>query len=195
MYRVSPFTYLIEGFLTTAVADTHVTCAANEYLHFSPPNGQTCAEYMQPFISANGGELQPGTEQNNSDCSFCMIADTNVFLRGVASNPDNMWRDFGIIWVYIFVNVAGAIFFYWLGRVPKGAKKQSQEMAASKEVKQIESTRETVPMASRPDEELERMQTARSRSKSFAREQNGEKDIERGEAQGSSGLAEKVNQL
>ncbi|ETN41430.1 uncharacterized protein HMPREF1541_03366 [Cyphellophora europaea CBS 101466] len=172
MYRVSPFTYLIEGFLTTAVADTTVQCAANELLQFSPPAGSTCEEYMAPWIGAFGGDLEPGTEQSTENCSYCMITDTNVFLNSVASNPDNMWRDFGLMWVYIAVNVAGAVFFYWLGRVPKGARKQSEEVAAQKEIKQIESQRETVPVANAGDG-LERMSTARtgpSRSQSEAKE-------------------------
>ena len=178
MYRVSPFTYLVEGMLTTAVADTSVTCAANEFLHFAPTAGQTCLEYMTPFIQAAGGQLETGTEQSLTECSFCMLGDTNVFLSAVASNPDNMWRDFGIMWVYVAVNVAGAVFFYWLGRVPKGAKKQSEETAASKDIKQIESQRETT-MGAANDEELDRVQTQRSMS--VARTRTAESKGEGGE--------------
>lgn len=163
MYRVSPFTYLVEGMLTTAVADTNVICAANEYLMFAPASGQTCETYMQPFIDAAGGYLEQSTLQSTTECSFCMLGDTNVFLSQVASNPDNMWRDFGLMWVYIAVNIAGAVFFYWLGRVPKGAKKQSEESAASKDIKQIESHRETVPMAHDGEDGMERISTMRSR--------------------------------
>ena len=44
-------------------------------------------------------------------------------------NPDNGWRDFGIMFAYIIVNIMGAILIYWLARVPKGAKGRSQEKA------------------------------------------------------------------
>lgn len=152
MYRISPLTYLVEAMLTTAVADTTVTCASNELLNFSPPNGQTCQDYMTPYISAFGGQLESGTEGDTSNCSYCQISSTNTFLAAVASNPDNKWRDFGLIWVYIAFNIAAAVFFYWLGRVPKGAKKQSEEVAASKDIKQIESHRETVPTANTGDD-------------------------------------------
>ena len=127
MYRISPFTYLIEGMLSTAVADTSVTCAANEYLRFSPPSGSTCQEYLSAYRQSAGGYLQQGTEQSTTDCSFCQLSNTNQFLAGVAVNPANMWRDFGIMWVYIGINVCGAIFFYWWIRVPKGGKHQKQE--------------------------------------------------------------------
>ena len=127
MYRISPFTYLIEGMLSTAVANTLVVCATNEYLKFSPSDGQTCQRYMNSYISSFGGYLEPGTAQSTTNCSFCQIRDTNTFLAGVAVHPAHMWRDFGIMWVYIIFNIFGAIFLYWWVRVPKGGKHQSQE--------------------------------------------------------------------
>ncbi|KAF1808725.1 ABC drug exporter AbcA [Eremomyces bilateralis CBS 781.70] len=120
MYRVSPFTYLIDGLLSVGVANTFVTCAENELLHFDPPSGQTCEEYLDLFKKANGGNiLNPGA---TADCSFCAIDSTNTFLTGVSSSYDHRWRNFGILWVYIIVNVAGALGLYWLARVPKKAK-------------------------------------------------------------------------
>ncbi|KIW10651.1 hypothetical protein PV08_11615 [Exophiala spinifera] len=120
MYRVSPFTYLIDGMLSTAVAHTLVTCANNEYVHFSPPSGQTCGEYMQPYIARSGGYLQdPGATAN---CSFCSTRDTDAFLSTVSAHPNLMWRNFGIMWAYIVFNIFGAVALYWLVRVPKKKK-------------------------------------------------------------------------
>lgn len=133
-YRVSPFTYLIDGMLSTAVAHTTVTCATNEYLHFSAPSGQTCAEYMKPYIASLGGYLEDPAAASN--CSFCQIADTDTFLASVSSHPQYMWRNFGLMWVYIFFNVVGAVFLYWLIRVPKkksGGKKELASPEGSKE--------------------------------------------------------------
>ncbi|OQE05671.1 hypothetical protein PENFLA_c231G01184, partial [Penicillium flavigenum] len=45
MYRVSPFTYLVSGMLSTAVSGTDVTCSTDEILTFNPPGSQTCYEY------------------------------------------------------------------------------------------------------------------------------------------------------
>ncbi|OQE05807.1 hypothetical protein PENFLA_c229G02355, partial [Penicillium flavigenum] len=42
MYRVSPFTYLVSGMLSTAVSGTDVTCSTDEILTFNPPGSQTC---------------------------------------------------------------------------------------------------------------------------------------------------------
>lgn len=142
MYRVSPFTYLVEGMLSTAVSNTAVTCADNEYLHFAPPASQTCKEYMQPYISAAGGYLVDGASQTN--CSYCSIADTNTFLAAVSSSPSHEWRDLGILFGYIVFNVCGAVFLYWLVRVPKGNKNQVKEIASGDAPKAIDGENEKV---------------------------------------------------
>jgi ABC-type multidrug transport system permease subunit/ABC-type multidrug transport system ATPase subunit len=125
MYRVSPFTYLVSAMLSTAVANTDVFCAANEFLHFAPPDGLTCGEYMEPYIKTFSGYLQD--PQNTTMCSYCTISKTNVFLASVQSSYDDRWRNFGILWVYIIFNIFAALGLYWLVRVPKkklGKKKQ-----------------------------------------------------------------------
>jgi ABC-type multidrug transport system permease subunit/ABC-type multidrug transport system ATPase subunit len=95
MYRVSPFTYLVSAMLSTAVANTDVYCAANEFLHFAPPNGLTCAEYMEPYIKTFSGYLQD--PENTTMCSYCTVSKTNVFLASVQSNYDDRWRNFGYV--------------------------------------------------------------------------------------------------
>ncbi|KAJ0307976.1 hypothetical protein Brms1b_009801 [Colletotrichum noveboracense] len=117
MYRVSPFTYIVSGMLSTAVANTEVVCAANEYLHFNPPSAQTCEQYMQAYMGVMGGYLKDPNA--TTDCQFCTIKDTNYFLAGVKSDYADRWRNFGIAWVYIIFNVFAALGLYWLARVPK----------------------------------------------------------------------------
>ena len=36
-------------------------------------------------------------------------------------------RNFGILWAYIVFNIFGAIFLYWLFRVPKKPKNKKEE--------------------------------------------------------------------
>ena len=111
--------------LSTALANTDVVCAANEYLHFTPPSGQSCANYMSSYIAARGGYLLDNTT-NAGVCEFCPIKSTNVFLKGVNSHYDLRWRNFGIMWAYILFNVAAAVGVYWLARVPKKPKSGKQ---------------------------------------------------------------------
>lgn len=120
MYRVSPFTYLVQGMLSASVANTAVVCASNELLTFQPLDGQTCGEYMDPYIASQGGYLLNGNA--TSDCSFCSTSSTNTFLASVSAYYDQRWRNFGIMWAFIIFNIFAALGVYWLARVPKGKK-------------------------------------------------------------------------
>lgn len=125
MYRVSPFTYLIGGMLAAAVKNSSVYCLDADFLRFPPPSGQTCGEYLQPYLSRAGGYVE--NPQSTTNCSLCQISDTNVFLEGVSINPNDDWRNFGIIWAYIIFNVFGALALYWLIRMPKGKKEKKEK--------------------------------------------------------------------
>lgn len=118
MYRVSPFTYLVSAMLSTGVSGATATCESIEYLHFDPPSGETCLQYMEPYIKLAGGYLLDNNA--TTDCSFCTVKSTDVFLAQVVSYYKDAWRNFGIMWVYIIVNIFLAVGIYWLARVPKG---------------------------------------------------------------------------
>ncbi|KAJ3527437.1 hypothetical protein NM208_g10699 [Fusarium decemcellulare] len=121
MYRVNPFTYVVEGFLGTTLANAPVTCADNEILTFRSPEGSTCAEYMSDYISVAGGQLV-NSSHDSTECSFCPVADTNAFLASINVDWAHRWRNFGLLWVYIVFNIVAATVFYWLARVPKNRK-------------------------------------------------------------------------
>ncbi|KAL4786468.1 ABC-2 type transporter-domain-containing protein [Aspergillus varians] len=121
MYRVSPFTYLVSAMLSTGLSGAAVECEAVEYLKFDPPENQTCEEYMRDYISITGsGYLQD--PEATSQCAFCTMDKADTFLLSVGSKFDEAWRNFGLMWVYIIFNIAGAVFIYWLARVPKGKR-------------------------------------------------------------------------
>ncbi|KDN61164.1 putative ABC-2 type transporter [Colletotrichum sublineola] len=116
MYRVNPFTYLMEGFLTIGLANAPVTCSSTELLTFDAPSGRTCGEYMAEYIQNNGGYL---INNNASECQFCGMADTNTFLSDMNMSFENRWRDFGLVWAFCVFNIATAAALYWVARVPK----------------------------------------------------------------------------
>ncbi|KAK9372202.1 ABC-2 type transporter-domain-containing protein [Lipomyces chichibuensis] len=122
MYRVSPFTYLVDAMLSVAVANTQVHCSDIELHSFDPIVNLTCGEYMAPYMSNYGGQIM--NPEATSECKFCSVSSTNAFLASVSSNYSHRWRNFGFIWVYIVFNIFGAIFMYWLMRVPKRFKKE-----------------------------------------------------------------------
>lgn len=123
LYRVSPFTYLVSALLSTSVGNTAVECANNEYLALNPPSNMTCKEFLGTQMSYAGGYLKAGTENSMTECSYCPIGRTNDYLAGIGINYADRWRNFGLLFVYIAFNIAGALFLYWLTRVPKGSKK------------------------------------------------------------------------
>lgn len=121
LYRVSPFSYLVSAMLAAGLANTDVTCAANELVKFKPLDGQTCGEYMSSYINQTGGYLQD--EMSTTSCSYCTISDTNTYLTSLSSEYGDRWRNFGVGMVYIFFNIAASLALYWLVRMPKGKKK------------------------------------------------------------------------
>ena len=125
LYRVSPFTYLVSSMLSTGLGNAQTECAQPEYVVFNPPDGQTCLEYMGPFMDATSGYLKD--DNATSDCSFCPMANTNEFLTQVSASYDNRWRDFGIGMVYIVFNIAASLALYWFVRMPKGKKNKAQK--------------------------------------------------------------------
>jgi ABC-type multidrug transport system permease subunit len=130
MYRLSPFTYLISALLSTGLANTAVTCASNEWVNITPPNGQTCSEYLTKYIDTAGGYLQNSSATDA--CSYCSVADTNVFLASISSSYDTRWRDFGIGMAFIAFNIAASLFLYWLVRMPKGKKDKTEKTKKDK---------------------------------------------------------------
>ena len=116
MYRVNPFTYVVEGFLGTSLANAPVQCSPDEFVTFSAPNSSTCRTYLSDYLNRAGGYLE---DPDSTECRYCALSETNGFLSSINVSWDNRWRDFGFMWVYCIFNIVAAVFLYWLVRVPK----------------------------------------------------------------------------
>ncbi|OJD10493.1 hypothetical protein AJ78_08513 [Emergomyces pasteurianus Ep9510] len=119
MYPVSPGTYLVGGVMAASIAGANVTCSETELLQIMPPSGMTCGEFMGPFATSAKGVLLNPAEALNA-CRYCIISTTDQFLSRFDIYYSNVWRNFGLLWVYILFNVAAAMGLYWLVRMPKG---------------------------------------------------------------------------
>ncbi|CAG7947119.1 unnamed protein product [Penicillium olsonii] len=123
VYRANPFTYFASGFLSTSLARAPMHCAGNEFLTFAASQNQTCSQYMQGYLDANGGTLlNPDAVGINETCRYCPYSETDQFLSSLGAYYSQRWMDFGLLWVYVAFNTAMAIFLYWLLRVPKKKK-------------------------------------------------------------------------
>ncbi len=114
MYYLTPFSYLLEGFLGAAVHDVPVVCESSEFARFSPPPGQTCQQYTQAFIQQAGGYVQ----EQAGICEFCQYANGDEFVSCLTEYPfgslftndreqaasfnvfySNIWLDYGVFFV------------------------------------------------------------------------------------------------
>jgi len=115
MYRLSPYTYVIEGLLGQAIGRQEVNCAAVEFVTLEPPLG-TCGDYMAKFIAASGGYLT--NPDATSACQFCAVRTTDQFL---ANNFNifysHRWRNIGFLVAYIMFNVAATYYFTYVFRI------------------------------------------------------------------------------
>jgi ATP-binding cassette subfamily G (WHITE) protein 2 (SNQ2) len=111
MYWLSPFNYLIEGFLAAVTHDVPVICDTNELARFSPPPGQNCASYTNKFIAQAGGYVQTGAD---GLCEFCQYSNGDQFAASFNIYYSNIWRDYGLMWAYCIFNFAVVFLCSWL---------------------------------------------------------------------------------
>jgi len=122
MYRLSPYTYLIEGLLgqgdyspvatflcsddsITALGHQTIRCSDVELVQLNPPSGMSCAQYLDPFISSAGGYLI--NPDATTACNFCSMSSADQFLAsGFNIFYDHAWRNFGLMFAYIIFNVS-----------------------------------------------------------------------------------------
>lgn len=117
MYRVSPFTYLVSGLLSTSLSNADVHCASFEVRTIlQTPSGETCGQYLAEYIALAGGVIYNANATEN--CELCSIATTNEVLASVSVFYTDRWRNFGLMWVYIVFNAVAALRLYWVVRVP-----------------------------------------------------------------------------
>ncbi|KAH7093281.1 ABC-2 type transporter-domain-containing protein [Paraphoma chrysanthemicola] len=92
MYWLTPFKYLLEGFLALLVQGQEIRCETSELAIFPPPPGQSCQQYAGQFAQQSGGYIQ---EQPGGNCGFCQFATGDAFAASFNVFPQYIWRDFG----------------------------------------------------------------------------------------------------
>ena len=110
MYYLTPFRYLLSGFLSVATHGRPVVCASNEFARFPPPPGEPCQSYTQAFIQASGGYVQNGT---NGLCEFCQYANGDEFAKGFNVFYNLKWEAYGVFWAYCAFNFGIVFLCSW----------------------------------------------------------------------------------
>ena len=111
MYWLSPFHWLLEGFLGVATHGRRVVCASSEFARFSPPPGQSCQSYAGSFIEQAGGYVQDGA---NGLCEFCQYATGDEFAASFDVYYSKKWTDYGVFWAFCIFNFAVVFLGSWL---------------------------------------------------------------------------------
>lgn len=122
----------MSGVLSTSLSGSKIVCAPHEILHMQPPGNLSCGEYMRDFISTAGGHLL--NDGAKEQCEYCPLSFTDDFLAKFGIYYADRWGNFGLLWVYVGVNIAGALGVYWLFRAPKSSriKKEPKEQQEQK---------------------------------------------------------------
>ncbi|KAL9593463.1 MAG: hypothetical protein Q9219_007541 [cf. Caloplaca sp. 3 TL-2023] len=125
MYRSTPIAYFVNAMVSTGIAGAMVDCSAKERVKLDPPEGMTCGQYLQDFITQNGGTLSnPNAIQQ---CELCPVSTTDAVIAQFNIFYRERWRDFGITLAYSAINIFGALLLYWLFRVPSGVRRTNHK--------------------------------------------------------------------
>ncbi|KAI9009602.1 ABC-2 type transporter-domain-containing protein [Gaertneriomyces semiglobifer] len=116
-YHSDAYRYLLEGFVTNVLHDVKVVCNSEDLIRFRPPPGQTCGEYLTPFLQyASGYVADPSATDM---CGYCQYKNGDEYYAVFGWSFGNRWRNFGIFLCYWIFNIAVAVFFTYLFRKPK----------------------------------------------------------------------------
>lgn len=93
MYWLTPFKYLLEGFLALLLQGQEIRCDTSELAIFPPPPGQDCQSYAGQFAQQSGGYVEA---QPDGTCGYCQFATGDAFAASFNVFPQYIWRDFGM---------------------------------------------------------------------------------------------------
>lgn len=102
MYNLDPYTRMIAGLVVNELHDLRINCAPEEFSRIQPPSGQTCQQWLSPFVTSSGGYLE--NPNATSDCDYCQYRVGDEFFTTLNYSYSNRWRDLGIMICYCAFN-------------------------------------------------------------------------------------------
>lgn len=117
LYRVSPFTYLVSGIISSALHNQPIRCSKAETAVFNPPQGMTCGAYLQKYLTEAPGYLVDMA--STTTCEYCPATLADQYLAGRRITWTTRWRNVGLVWAYVAFNIFGAALMYYTFRVKR----------------------------------------------------------------------------
>ncbi|KAJ5612583.1 CDR ABC transporter [Penicillium lagena] len=111
MYWLTPFHYLLEGFLGVVTHNIPVRCLPREEARFSTPSGMSCQQYAGAYANQSGGYVR---DIGGGMCAFCQYSTGDQFAASFNVFYSHKWRDYGIFWGYVIFNFALVFALSWL---------------------------------------------------------------------------------
>ncbi|KAJ5956072.1 hypothetical protein N7501_010351 [Penicillium viridicatum] len=111
MYWLTPFHYLLEGFVGVITHNVPMRCIEREESHFSAPAGMNCQQYAGSYAEKAGGYVR---DAGNGMCAFCQYFNGDQYAKSLNVFYAHKWRDYGIFWGYVIFNFALVFAFSWL---------------------------------------------------------------------------------
>ncbi|KAL5339404.1 ABC-2 type transporter-domain-containing protein [Aspergillus crustosus] len=112
MYWLTPFHYLLEGFLGVLVHNVPMECVEREEAFFSlPPGANSCQEYAGSYLSQGTGYVR---DAGDGMCGYCLFSNGDQFATNFNVYYSHKWRDYGIFWAFVMFNFAAVFFCSWL---------------------------------------------------------------------------------
>ncbi|GAA5882789.1 hypothetical protein JCM16303_002456 [Sporobolomyces ruberrimus] len=102
LYHLDPFTYIIDGLVTNELHNLAIVCKEREFSIFSPPAGQSCAQWAAPYISAIGGYIN--NPDATADCQYCTYSTGDDFYRPLGLDFAHRGRSIGFFICYCVFN-------------------------------------------------------------------------------------------
>ena len=93
-----------------------------------PPANLNCGTYLGPYAQAAGGQVY--NPLATADCQYCAQTSSDQSLNASNIYYGTRWRNYGIVFAYIFFNIFMAVFLYYMIRVRKGSGKGLKEKLA-----------------------------------------------------------------
>ena len=83
MYYLNPFNYLMGALLVFTDWDWTINCKESEFAVFDPPQGQTCAQYLEAWLGGPGGSNNLVNGDATADCRVCQYRQGSDYLATI----------------------------------------------------------------------------------------------------------------
>ncbi|KAK3498887.1 ABC-2 type transporter-domain-containing protein [Neurospora hispaniola] len=102
IYYLNPFNYLMGSMLVFNLWDKKIECRDQEFAVFNPPNGTTCAEYLEGYMMGMGRATNLINPSATEGCRVCQYTSGSDYLQTINLKSYGYgWRDAGIVCVFV----------------------------------------------------------------------------------------------